>query len=67
MTGTLNTMGRDVAKARLEALGAKVTGSVSSKTDFLIAGTDAGSKLEKAAKLKVMILDEEQFLQMLDQ
>ncbi|WP_133138860.1 NAD-dependent DNA ligase LigA [Legionella genomosp. 1] len=67
LTGTLNTMGRDVAKARLEALGAKVTGSVSSKTDFLIAGTEAGSKLEKAAKLKVMILDEEQFLQMLDQ
>ncbi|KTC76110.1 DNA ligase [Legionella birminghamensis] len=67
LTGTLKTMGRDVAKAKLEALGAKVAGSVSSKTDFLIAGSEAGSKLEKAHKLKVKVLEEEEFLQMLSQ
>ncbi len=57
LTGTLSRP-RDVIKAELQALGAKVTGSVSSKTDYLIAGTDAGSKLSKAEKLGVAILDE---------
>ncbi|MEC7631741.1 MAG: BRCT domain-containing protein, partial [SAR324 cluster bacterium] len=49
---------REVWKERIEAAGAKVTGSVSSKTDFLLAGENAGSKLEKARTLGVQVLDE---------
>lgn len=64
LTGTLQTMGRNDAKAKLEALGAKVTGSVSKKTDFVVAGEEAGSKLEKAQELGVNVLTEEQFLEM---
>lgn len=64
ITGTLDSMSRDEAKARLETLGAKVTNSVSAKTDFLLVGSDAGSKLEKATKLGVAIMDEETFLQL---
>jgi len=59
ITGTLPTMGRDEAKAFIEARGGKVTGSVSAKTDFLLAGEKAGSKLEKAEKLGVAVLSEE--------
>lgn len=62
LTGTLNSMGRDAAKARLEALGAKVSGSVSKKTDYVVAGAEAGSKLEKAESLGVKVLDEAAFL-----
>ncbi|MDX1443178.1 MAG: NAD-dependent DNA ligase LigA [Gammaproteobacteria bacterium] len=58
LTGTLSSMTRDEAKAKLQALGAKVTGSVSKKTDYLVAGEEAGSKLDKAEKLGVEILDE---------
>lgn len=58
LTGTLPTLGRDEAKALLEAAGAKVSGSVSSKTHFVVAGAEAGSKLEKAQLLGVTILDE---------
>ena len=58
LTGTLPTMSRDDAKALIEAAGGKVSGSVSKKTDFVVAGAEAGSKLEKAANLGVAILDE---------
>ncbi|MDX1589701.1 MAG: NAD-dependent DNA ligase LigA [Oleiphilaceae bacterium] len=61
LTGTLSTMTRDEAKEALEALGAKVTGSVSAKTDYVVAGEAAGSKREKAEKLGVEILDEDAF------
>ena len=62
LTGTLTTLTRDEAKARLLAQGAKVTGSVTSKTDFVIAGADPGSKLKNAQKLEIPILDEDAFL-----
>ena len=58
LTGTLTSLTRDVAKEKLEALGAKVSGSVSAKTSFVVAGTDAGSKLDKAQALGVTVLDE---------
>ena len=58
ITGTLESMTRDEAKQQLQALGAKVTGSVSKKTDFLVAGEAAGSKLAKAESLGVAVLDE---------
>lgn len=67
LTGTLPTLSRDQAKELLEIAGAKVSGSVSSKTDFILAGTDAGSKLEKAQALGVRIIDETEFLEMLKQ
>jgi DNA ligase (NAD+) len=65
LTGTLETLKRAEAKQRLEAIGAKVTGSVSKRTDFLVAGRDAGSKLEKAAKLGVTVLDEAELIRMI--
>jgi len=58
LTGSLPTLSRDEAKALLEAAGAKVAGSVSKKTDWVVAGADAGSKLDKAAVLGVPVLDE---------
>lgn len=66
LTGTLPDMTRDEAKAIIEANGGKVVGSVSKKTDYVLAGEAAGSKLEKAQKLGVAILDKEAFLGMLD-
>jgi DNA ligase (NAD+) len=61
LTGTLQTMSRSQAKEQLEALGAIITSAVSSKTDYLIAGEKAGSKLSKASKLNIEVLDEDQF------
>jgi len=66
LTGSLLTLSRDEAKEKLEALGAKVTGSVSKKTDYTVAGNEAGSKLDKARELGVEILDEKQFLTLLE-
>lgn len=65
LTGTLEVMSRDVAKGKLESLGAKVAGSVSAKTHCVVAGPGAGSKLAKASELGVKVLDEAQFLDQL--
>ncbi len=62
LTGTLPTMSREEATAKIEAAGGKVSDSVSKKTDFVLAGAEAGSKLEKAQQLGVKILDEAEFL-----
>ncbi|MET3929884.1 DNA ligase (NAD+) [Lysobacter sp. OAE881] len=67
LTGTLSAMSRDEAKAKLEALGAKVAGSVSKKTSFVVAGEAAGSKLDKATELGVDIWDEAKLLAFLAQ
>ncbi len=65
ITGTLPTLKRDEAKDRIEAAGGKVSGSVSKKTDYVVAGEDAGSKLAKASELEVTIIDEAQLQKML--
>ena len=65
ITGTLEAMTREQAEEALAALGAKLLGSVSRKTSFLVAGSDAGSKLTRARELNVAVLDEEQFLALL--
>ncbi|RZL96541.1 MAG: NAD-dependent DNA ligase LigA, partial [Variovorax sp.] len=65
ITGTLPTLGRDDAKDKLEAAGAKVAGSVSKKTDYVVAGAEAGSKLDKARALGVAVIDEAQMLALL--
>jgi DNA ligase (NAD+) len=64
LTGTLPTLKREEAAAKIEALGGKVSGSVSKKTDYVLAGEDAGSKLDKAQKLGVKIISEAEFLKM---
>jgi DNA ligase (NAD+) len=65
LTGTLTSLSRDEAKLRLEALGAKVAGSVSKKTNYVVAGAEAGSKLDKARELNVVIWDEIQLIELL--
>jgi DNA ligase (NAD+) len=65
LTGTFPTMTRDEAKDRIEAAGGKVSGSVSKKTHFVVAGAEAGSKLEKATELGIAVLDEAGLLAML--
>jgi DNA ligase (NAD+) len=65
LTGSLELMSRDVAKEKLESLGAKVSGSVSAKTHTVVAGPGAGSKLTKANELGLKVLDEEAFVKFL--
>lgn len=67
LTGALEIMSRDEAKDKLESLGAKVSGSVSSKTDYVVVGADAGSKLKKAKELGIKILDENEFIHFIKQ
>jgi DNA ligase (NAD+) len=66
LTGTLPTLTRDAARQMIEAAGGKVSNSVSKKTDFVVAGGEAGSKLEKARTLGVTVIDEEQLLALLN-
>ena len=66
LTGTLSALTRDDAKARLEALGAKVAGSVSRKTNLVVAGQAAGTKLEKARELGIEVWDEARLLGFLE-
>jgi DNA ligase (NAD+) len=66
LTGTLSAMTRDEAKERIEAAGGRVTGSVSKKTDFVVAGSDAGSKLDRARELGIEVLDEARLRAMLE-
>ncbi|MFT6052408.1 MAG: DNA ligase (NAD+), partial [Halioglobus sp.] len=66
VTGSLDSLSRNEAKARLQALGAKVAGSVSKRTSNVLAGPGAGSKLSKAAELEIPVFDENQFLALLE-
>jgi DNA ligase (NAD+) len=66
LTGTLPGLSREVAKEMIESAGGKVSGSVSKKTDYVVAGADAGSKLEKATALGVTVIDESQLMDMLN-
>jgi DNA ligase (NAD+) len=65
LTGTLPTLAREEARARIESAGGKVTGSVSTKTDYVVAGVDPGSKLDKANELGVPVIDEDKLLTLL--
>ena len=66
LTGTLPTMSRDEASELIKKNGGKVSGSVSKKTSYVLAGDEAGSKLTKARELNVNVIDEEEFLRMLE-
>jgi len=66
ITGTLAALSREEAKARIEALGGKVTNSLSSRTDYLVVGESPGTKLDKATKLGVATLDEKAFVALLE-
>ena len=65
LTGTLPTLSREEAAVKIDAAGGKVSSSVSRKTSYVLAGDEAGSKLEKARSLGVPVIDEREFLQML--
>jgi len=65
LTGTLPTLAREEAKARIEAAGGKVTGSVSKQTSYVVAGEAAGSKLEKAKSLGIAVIDERKLIEMI--
>jgi DNA ligase (NAD+) len=67
LTGTLPSMTRDEARSLIETAGGRVTGSVSKKTDYLLAGAEPGSKLDKANELGVQVIDEAEFRKMLEQ
>jgi DNA ligase (NAD+) len=66
ITGTLSDFSRDEAKEKIESLGGRVTSAVSTKTDYIVAGKDAGSKLAKAKKLKITVLDEKEFQKLIE-
>ena len=66
LTGTLPNLTREDAQAKIEAAGGRVSGSVSKKTHYVVAGEDAGSKLDKARELGVKVLDEKGLLEMLN-
>ena len=66
LTGTLPTLKREDAKAMIEAAGGKVAGSVSKKTSYVVAGAEAGSKLDDAQRLGVAVLDETEFLSLIN-
>ena len=67
VTGRLESMSRSEAQNRIKALGGKATGTVTKKTDFLVAGADAGSKLDKANRLNIHVIDEEEFIAFMEQ
>ena len=66
LTGTLKSLSRDEAKEKLEKAGAKITSSVSKNTDYVIAGAEAGSKLDKAQELGVQVIDEARLIELLN-
>jgi DNA ligase (NAD+) len=67
VTGRLESMSRSEAQSRIKTLGGKATGSVTKKTHYLVAGADAGSKLEKANRLSIHVIDEEEFIAFMEQ
>ena len=66
LTGGLSKFSRDEAKEKIESFGGRVTSAVTKKTDYIVVGKDAGSKLEKAQKLGLTIIYEEEFLKLID-